>query len=157
MTQKPGFRFCLTRNRENFFLDLLSTETPGEDLHEGDIRLTPLQRLSLEMFGDPTARVPLARGLTNDPNLLWSSRVVPYIIDPALRTCKNILYLFLSQPVQIFFFLLTNHGRLSSTHYFFYKTLPYKNMRLKSAPKLRTCREHTFQSETVLTYLMAST
>ena len=55
-----------------------------EDFHEGDIRLSRSQRLSLELLGDPTAKFPFARGITNNPQKLWSTLVVPYNITPDL-------------------------------------------------------------------------
>ena len=36
------------------------------------------------MFGDPTAPVLGARGITNYQNLLWNTRVVPYNISSEL-------------------------------------------------------------------------
>ena len=55
-----------------------------ESLHEGDIRLSYKQQIALEMFGDPTAPVLGARGITNYQNLLWNTRVVPYNISSEL-------------------------------------------------------------------------
>lgn len=69
------FCFCLF----NFFVG-----NEEESLHEGDIKLSVNQQLALEMFGDPTAAVLGARGLTKYQNLLWSNRVVPYNISQEL-------------------------------------------------------------------------
>lgn len=55
-----------------------------ESLHEGDIRLSYKQQIALEMFGDPTAPVLGARGITKYQNLLWNTRVVPYNISSEL-------------------------------------------------------------------------
>lgn len=55
-----------------------------ESLHEGDIKLSLNQQLALELFGDPTAPVLGARGITKEQNLLWDTRVVPYNISREL-------------------------------------------------------------------------
>ena len=60
-----------------------------ESLHEGDIRLSFKQEIALEMFGDPTAPVLGARGITKYQNLLWNTRVVPYDISSELGELNN--------------------------------------------------------------------
>ena len=60
-----------------------------ESLHEGDIRLSYKQEIALEMFGDPTAPVLGARGITKYQNLLWNTRVVPYNISSELGELNN--------------------------------------------------------------------
>ena len=41
------------------------------------------------MFGDPTAPVLGARGITKYQNLLWNTRVVPYNISSELGELNN--------------------------------------------------------------------
>ena len=60
-----------------------------ESLHEGDIRLSYKQQIALEMFGDPTAPVLGARGITKYQKLLWNTRVVPYNISSELGEMNN--------------------------------------------------------------------
>ncbi|XP_078373959.1 meprin A subunit beta-like [Oculina patagonica] len=65
-----------------------------ETLHEGDIKLSLNQELALELFGDPTAPVLGARGITKDQNLLWDKLVVPYNISRELDenpTAKSVI------------------------------------------------------------------
>merc|ERR1719167_569234 len=61
------------------------TEENSEDLHEGDIKLSPSQKLSLDLLGDPTAKLPFARGIAKDPQKLWKKHIVPYNITPELE------------------------------------------------------------------------
>lgn len=68
-----------------------------ESLHEGDIKLSLNQQLALELFGDPTAPVLGARGITKDRNMLWDKLVVPYNMTQELG--KLILSSNQSQPV----------------------------------------------------------
>ena len=68
----PNFEFIFPKGNEE------------ESLHEGDIKLSLNQLLALELFGDPTAPVLGARGITNNQNLLWDTLVVPYNISSEL-------------------------------------------------------------------------
>ena len=61
------------------------TENSDVDLHEGDIILTPNQKLSLDALGDPTASIPsIGRGAMKDPMKLWTTHILPYDITSDL-------------------------------------------------------------------------
>ena len=71
------------------FIILVYEGNEEESLHEGDIRLSYKQQIALEMFGDPTAPVLGARGITKYHKLLWNTRVVPYNISSELGEMNN--------------------------------------------------------------------
>lgn len=71
------------------FIILVYEGNEEESLHEGDIRLSYKQQIALEMFGDPTAPVLGARGITKYQKLLWNTRVVPYNIASELGEMNN--------------------------------------------------------------------
>ena len=71
------------------FIILVYEGNEEESLHEGDIRLSYKQQIALEMFGDPTAPVLGARGITKYQKLLWNTRVVPYNISSELGEMNN--------------------------------------------------------------------
>lgn len=71
------------------FIIIVYEGNEEEWLHEGDIRLSYKQEIALEMFGDPTAPVLGARGITKYQNLLWNTRVVPYNISSELGELNN--------------------------------------------------------------------
>jgi len=81
LVPRQTFQYAEERNEE-------------ESLHEGDIKLSLNQQLALELFGDPTAPVLGARGITKEQNLLWDTRVVPYNISRELEenpTAKSVI------------------------------------------------------------------
>ena len=59
-------------------------ENEEQSLLEGDIKLSPGQQIALELFGNPSAPLVGARGITNQRNQLWNTRVVPYNITQEL-------------------------------------------------------------------------
>ena len=101
MVTFKSFRFIIhaRHNLSTIFTPILTSRLPKftfftgngeESLHEGDIKLSLNQQIALELFGDPTAPVLGARGITNNKNLLWVPNVVPYNISSELGTLIRI-------------------------------------------------------------------
>ena len=83
---QPDKHFSTDPNVKNIKIYFIFTGNSEESLHEGDIKLSLNQEIALELFGDPTAPVLGARGITNNKNLLWIPNVVPYNISRELGT-----------------------------------------------------------------------
>jgi len=134
-----------------------SSENDGVHMHEGDIKLTALQKASLDFYGDPTiSRSQLARGLTADPTKLWSTLVVPYNVSSELGRytgSPQVWHEYLSKMLKMFpFCVALNYAKItiSSTIH------TQKRKQSKTKPEQQTNKQTKKGREWIMQYVPCS-